>query len=381
MRRELQEWSEATNSNWEAVVVGAGLAGIVAAHQLAHRGVRVLLLDRKHFPREKVCGGCLNARAVQLLRDLGFGDCLDDLGGHSLQRLELFARGKSLQIDLPGGMAISRSRLDDAMLKQAIAAGVTFLPGVDARVEPYEQNSNQRQLSCRTDNHGRRVSTSLVIIATGISSEPMPADHQLSFAESKDARIGVQVTLDPAPASFQPGIIYMAVGQHGYVGLTRTEGQSLNLAAAVDRSALRQSTAADACQRILAENGMSLPASALAANWKGTCGLTRSRCAAGERLFVVGDAGGYVEPFTGEGMELAIQSGSAVTDLAQRAANRWDPDLKSEWSRQFDALVTRRQWVCRGLSRILRYPLLLRTAFGVTSRFPSLGRAVARMVT
>lgn len=381
MRLELDDWSEAADSSWEVVVVGAGLAGIVAAQQLALRGVRVLLLDRKRFPREKVCGGCLNGRAVQALRELGFGDCLDSLQGHRLRRLELFARRQTIQIDLPGGVAISRSSLDHALLKQAIAAGVTFLPGVDARVEPYAADSPSRQLSCRNDNHARKLSTSLVVIATGISAEPMPADRHLSFAEAKGSRIGVQITINEAPDSFQPGIIYMAVGQDGYVGLTRTEGRRLNLAAAIDRSALRQDAAAEVCRRIVTENGLTLPDLALASAWKGTCGLTRRRCAAGDRLFVVGDAGGYVEPFTGEGMELAIQSGRAVVDVVQRATKRWEPAMKSEWSRQFDSLVTRRQWVCRGLSRILRYPLLLQTAFGVTSRFPSLGRVVAKMVT
>ncbi len=381
MRPELENWGEAAKSNWDVTVVGAGLAGIVAADQLAQRGIQVLLLDRKRFPRDKVCGGCLNLQAVQSLRESGFSNCLDSLPGHRLRQLELFSGGNTLPIDLPGGMAISRSRLDHTLLNQAIANGVTFLPGADACVEPYDPNSNYRQLSCRNGDRSQRITTSLVVLATGISAEPMSGDHDFHFEETRGSRIGVHAAIDDSPAYFQPGLIYMAVGREGYVGLTRLEGNSLNLAAAVDRNALRGSTAANVCRQILAENRITLPDSMWESPWKGTCGLTRRRQTSGPRLFVVGDAGSYVEPFTGEGMELAIKSGRAVVDFAELALKNWQPTIQLAWSRQFHRLVARRQWVCRGLSQILRHPHLLRIAFGVTSRFPSVGRTVARMVT
>ena len=51
-------------SNWDVTVIGAGPAGTVAAIQLAARGMKTLLLDSKSFPRDKVCGGCLNQPAM-----------------------------------------------------------------------------------------------------------------------------------------------------------------------------------------------------------------------------------------------------------------------------------------------------------------------------
>ncbi len=59
--------------SWDVIVVGAGLAGSLAARQLALAGARVLLLDRATFPRWKVCGCCFNPHAQSALAAVGFG--------------------------------------------------------------------------------------------------------------------------------------------------------------------------------------------------------------------------------------------------------------------------------------------------------------------
>src|SRR3954467_7857868 len=58
----------AARTTWDAIVIGAGPAGALAARQLARAGLQTLLIDAKHFPREKVCGGYLNSRAMNTLR-------------------------------------------------------------------------------------------------------------------------------------------------------------------------------------------------------------------------------------------------------------------------------------------------------------------------
>ena len=75
-------------------------------------------------------------------------------------------------------------------------------------------------------------------------------------------------------------------------------------------------------------------------HWQGTAGLTRqTQPLAEERLFLLGDAAGYVEPFTGEGIAWALASAQAVAPLARRAMERWDPQIARDWSvlhRQID---------------------------------------------
>ena len=80
---------------WEVVIVGAGPAGALAAHGLANRGVRVLLVEQRLFPRWKVCGACLSPQALAALEAAGLADLVAAQGGQYLERLQLWfwARG------------------------------------------------------------------------------------------------------------------------------------------------------------------------------------------------------------------------------------------------------------------------------------------------
>ena len=81
--------AEAATRVWDAVVVGAGPAGSAAALAGARAGLRVLLVDRSVFPRDKVCGGCLNASAVESLGLLGLRTLPERLKGRRLSRFSL----------------------------------------------------------------------------------------------------------------------------------------------------------------------------------------------------------------------------------------------------------------------------------------------------
>ena len=69
-------------------------------------------MDKRLFPRRKVCGACLNASALGVLRSVGLDGHLADLGGIRLDGLELRFAGRSARLDMPGGIALSRERLD-----------------------------------------------------------------------------------------------------------------------------------------------------------------------------------------------------------------------------------------------------------------------------
>ncbi|MCE2790901.1 MAG: FAD-dependent oxidoreductase, partial [Blastopirellula sp.] len=80
---------EAANRAWDIGIVGAGVAGASLAIRLARRGLSVLLVEAQRFPREKVCGGCLNQRALDLLRELGLLDQCTLAGAVPLQWLRI----------------------------------------------------------------------------------------------------------------------------------------------------------------------------------------------------------------------------------------------------------------------------------------------------
>jgi flavin-dependent dehydrogenase len=165
----------------------------------------------------------------------------------------------------------------------------------------------------------------------------------------------------------------MVVGTDGYVGAVRFSDGGLNVAAAVDRTALAEVGPAGVVDRILREAGLDpLPADP-ATGWKGTPPLTRRpSVVAGTRWFRIGDASGYVEPFTGEGMGWAIAAGCAVAPLALAGIDGWSEALATRWIRTHRVQIGRRQRLCRLLAGGLRRPRLVGGVAALLSRAPRL---------
>jgi menaquinone-9 beta-reductase len=113
------------------------------------------------------------------------------------------------------------------------------------------------------------------------------------------------------------------------------------------------------------------------ADWRGTPTLTRRAAQlADERLLVLGDAAGYIEPFTGEGIAWAVSAGLAVAPLALRGIACWDSQIEDEWSDVYRRKILQRQGICRRVAWGLRHPTLVRTAIKLLSRHPRLAQPI-----
>jgi menaquinone-9 beta-reductase len=194
------------------------------------------------------------------------------------------------------------------------------------------------------------------------------------------SRIGAGAVIAEAPPFYQPGAVYMSCGRHGYVGLVRLEDGRLDVAAALDLDGSRaRGGPAGSVAALLEEAGWPAIPALAQAHWRGTAALTRrSTRRAATRLFVLGDAAGYVEPFTGEGMAWALAGGLTVAPLAARAARRWHADLARDWEVVFARVVARRQFACHAAALVLRQPLLARTLVRLLARVPSLAAPFVR---
>jgi flavin-dependent dehydrogenase len=221
-------------------------------------------------------------------------------------------------------------------------------------------------------------------MASGLGG-PGAKDEPVARTEvAARSRVGAGCVVDDFPGSYGERTIFMAVGRRGYVGLVRVEDGRLNIAAAFEGDYLRSSgRAGRAAASVLAEAGFPAVDALDEADWHGTVPLTRRTFPlAAERVFLLGDAAGYVEPFTGEGMGWALTAAHAVTPLALRAAGRgrWDPALSRAWPALHRKLVGRRQHLCRGLALVLRHPWPARLALELASRAPGLaGHVIDRV--
>jgi flavin-dependent dehydrogenase len=362
--------SEAAAADWDVLVIGAGPAGAVAAREAARRGARVLLVDRAAFPRGKVCGCCLNGNALASLAAAGLNDLPARLGAIPLESVRITTGGQEMVLSLPGGVSVSREAFDTELVRGAIAAGAAFLPNTTATL--CEALSDGRLVRLGDASAKARV----VIAATGLHGR-FSADEPIV---QRGSRIGAGVALDQAPDFYEPGTIYMATGRAGYVGLVRLEDGRLDAAAALDAAAVRKAGGPGAvAAKVLAETGWPAIGGVADVRWKGTPPLTRRpQRLAGERWFAVGDAAGYVEPFTGEGMAWAVASGLAVAPLAIAAAHGWKDQFIRLWEREHRRVVGRRQWACRVVAAGLRSPRMTRAAVRILARVPALALPVVR---
>jgi menaquinone-9 beta-reductase len=370
---------------WDAVVVGAGPAGATAARELARRGAGVLLVDKARFPRYKVCGGCLNPRALRVLGRAGLGHLVEKLRAVPLTRFKLGAGGAAADVPLPPGAGLSREALDTALVREAVLAGAAFLPGVSAALLPVGGPTDRRRLRLRQAGREQMVEARIVLAANGLTGgveehAPAEADHERPWEPG--SRVGAGVMIPECARGYEPGTIYMACGEEGYVGQTVVEDGRVDMAAALDPIAVKRAGGTgELAEQILARAGFPGYPGLARLPWKGTPHLTRQAPAlGGERLFVLGDAAGYIEPFTGEGMAWAFAGAALVAPLALRGVRCWDPELLVRWRGAYHRKVTRRQIICRITADLLRRPAATRATVGALSIAPWLARPLFRIM-
>ena len=227
------------------------------------------------------------------------------------------------------------------------------------------------------------LETSVVVAADGLGHPSLRSCPQ--FADSHPAAIADRTwnhTRARTYPGFDPGTVTMAVGRSGYVGAVRLRDGQLHLAASVDQAALRKNhEPAFLVSQILNEANLPTVPELFAADWQGTLPLTRrSRSVAAERIFLAGDAAGYVEPFTGEGIAWALTTGLAVAAFVEQAVRQSFPEAEHDWRCAYRQLIRQRQDWCRLLAWVLRRPRIAATAIqGVGPGAP--GPAVSRQQT
>ena len=151
-----------TGSGYDAVVVGAGPAGSIAALVLARGGARVALADKAAFPRDKACGDLIGPRGVQVLADLGL--TVPD-AGHGSDLLAVGPSGRRSRLpaftgrSYPGhGIVVPRVAFDNALREAALAAGAV---GVRARITAVDKGPDGTARAVLAD--GQRLAGDVII--------------------------------------------------------------------------------------------------------------------------------------------------------------------------------------------------------------------------
>ena len=368
---------DAVRQPWDIVVIGAGPAGAMAAYEAVATGARVLLVDRACFPRQKVCGCCLNGAALEILNRAGLGQLPAQLGAPKLCEFRLAYRRRIATVPLREGVSLSRARFDTALIEAAVNRGVQFLDGTRALVQ--EIRSGVRRVEFKMNDRTAIAAGRVVVLASGLGARCFNRQQKDLRFTSRSSRIGAGVLLSDPSVDIHTGSLCMACHRHGYVGLVRLEDGRLDVAAALDGAAVKGSEIGQVVSRIIDESGLPSPKNLERANWHGTPRLSQRRIRVwGDRYFVVGDAAGYVEPFTGEGIAWALATGKAVAPFALESLTAATSTAGRAWAAKHRQLTGRRMRLCRTISYSLRHPTLAGLAVRLLARYPGLARPIVR---
>jgi flavin-dependent dehydrogenase len=332
-----------SHDTYDVAIVGAGPAGSATATWLARSGWRVVLLDRAQFPREKPCAEYLSPAAEPLLRELGVLDEIEATRPGRLRGFRIYApNGSVFQGDFAAtrdadgrsyfetGLAVPRLRLDAALVNAARRAGVEVREGW--RLAQVEREAEGYALTPATE--GEPVRARLLIAADGVHSTI--ARRLGLHAPSRMRKIALVAHLRGIADLTDYGEMHVA--HRRYVGLaplepgdTPQEQRLCNVAMVVDEARDGRALAGHA-EAFLLEALETFPrlAGRLSSASVARRTLTVSRISVrarrvyGEGLLLVGDATGYYDPFTGEGIFRALRSAQLASSVATEALVKGD---------------------------------------------------------
>lgn len=334
--------------DYDVVIVGAGPAGSATAIELARAGRRVLLVDRQRFPRPKVCGGCLSGDALAATRRL-LPNHADPPGAPTLA--VHFVVGRHRIGCRPRGATwlVPRMEYDALLARLAEEAGATCRFGEAARLER-EGEGDEWAVFLGAD----RVRAQTVVVASGLGG--LVEKLGITNRANCPPLIGQQ-WIQPPEAPLPPlGHLELHWLRGGYIGLgTPVDGQCV-IGMAVEPGE-RGESAFDRLRRLNPDAPVIQALPADAARRHGARGTSSfpwlPERIADRNLLLVGDAAGYAEPFTGEGIGQALRSAAcaAAALLGRSPAAETYERLMAERHRK---IMRRTQLV----GRVLRMPLV-----------------------
>ena len=371
----------------DVVVVGAGPAGASAAIRLAREGFEVALVDRARFPRAKPCGEFLSPGATPILEELGVRGAVESAGALRLERVRIDAHGASVELDFPNdlgapawGYSLSRFALDAILVDAARRAGARVFEGT--RVEEVRLGPSGAGIRARgPDGEPRSIEAALVIGAGGRAcpvARALGSRRRLSHPRfDLLAHWSDGVANRSSPRAERT--CALVVRGDRYVALAPVEGGRWNVNCVVPRAAFRATRdPAELYRRSVAAIAPpgTMPDESVSAS---DVTSFRTRSATADRALLVGDAALFLDPFTGQGIWLALRSAVLAADAAARAlaSGRCDRAALSGYDAARQAEFAARLRVSRALQAILYRPAAARWLVRALGRDRPLARTLA----
>jgi flavin-dependent dehydrogenase len=360
--------------------VGGGPAGSSVAIRLARAGLDVTLIEKESFPRPKLCGEFISPECLRHFEDLGVAHDLSGSGGENIRETVFFDRnGRSIIVPSNwfGGsgkaLSLSRARMDDVLLQAARREGVNIVENATATRVTMREGGVDEIFFRNGAGDARAVQADIFIDATGRSSviRKLVARSIASSVRkvSRSEHVAFKAHFHAPNVDRERCEIYSFIG--GYGGLSPVEDGLANLCFVVD-SATARSHGGDpeAMMRdVVCTNpqaAASLRNAKPKSEWIAVAiqGFGRNELQPAANVFSVGDAASFIDPFTGSGILMSLESAETLATciLASGAAHR---RIGAEYEKEYRKRFSARLRMCSILRHAAFHPRVATTAISL----------------
>jgi flavin-dependent dehydrogenase len=365
---------------YDVIIIGAGPAGCASALLLHQKGLRVLVLDRASFPRDKVCGEFISPAADDILEELGVLDAIQQSNPVRLRGVAISSYGKpELSIDYPPcpgrvkpmtSLSLPRFQLDSLLVQNLRDQGVDV--GERHAVDDFlfEENRVAGVKGRDEANRPFAFSAPVVVDASGRNGLSL---RRLGLIKPHKGPGKIALAAHWENVQFPHDYCYMHVSPPGYTGMAPVGNDSVNVVLVVEDRHVKGRELDEFYQAAVRgnERRQSLLAGArLKERVRSVGSLAYDvRPVPCGGLVLAGDTTGFIDPFTGEGIYLSLRSAQlaagvirqafAVGDFSREFLAEYERQRQEEFSRKFilsrilQKIIFRRRW-CDGVVSLLR---------------------------
>jgi flavin-dependent dehydrogenase len=380
------------SKSYDVIIAGGGPAGSSAAIHLASRDFSVLLLEKSTFPRPKLCGEFISPECVQHFEKLGVANEMQQSHPALINETVFFSRrGRKTVVPSSwfGGVAalgLSRATMDYNLLNRARAVGVEVLDGATV-TKVLQDEDGACGVGVKNRNGEFEYEARIVVDATGRArSLARKVETRLS---QKPKLVAFKTHLENTNAPLTACEIYSYPG--GYGGISTVEKGLSNLCF-ISNAAYVKDASSDP-ETVLRRSVMLNPRAAytlrdahVCTDWLSVAieSFGRYRPSPIRGLLAIGDAASFIDPFTGSGMLMALESGDLVAQTIVRhehkLGHRVDAieQLCSDYSFAYRKKFDSRLRICSMLRRVAFRPLLAQFTISICASSNHVSNWLAR---
>lgn len=390
--------------SYDVIIIGAGPAGCASALFLHQKGLRVLVLDRASFPRDKVCGEFISPAADDILEELGVLDTIQQSNPMRLQGVAVSSYGKpELCIGYPPcpgkvkpmtSLSLPRFQLDYLLVQKVLDQGLDVREGHAVDDFMFEDDRVTGVKGRDDANRPFAFSASVVVDASGRNGLSL---RRLGLIKPHQGPGKIALAAHWENVQFPQDYCYMHISSPGYTGMAPVGNNSVNTVLVVEDRHVKGRDLDAFYQAVVLgnERRQSLLAGARLKERVRSVGslayeVRPVQCGG---LVLAGDTTGFIDPFTGEGIYLSLRSAQLAAgvvgqafeagDFSREFLAGYERQRQQEFRKKFilsrilQKVIYRRRW-CDGVVALLRRnPQMAQTLVGVIGDYFPADRAVS----